>query len=176
MISRSVKAIPKVPGALCVHVLTGEQIRINYPFCRCLMSLTHFFYPKFDPINFLRTIDMIIILLRHLIRVCLLTGWPDSASNLDWRTFNSQFEIGFKAMHLSPYGKNGLIFLFVVSDFFSRFTAMLVTIGRIVSKARFHWIVLQTVFRTAYSDDKGNSYLQGEPLQIVFIKLVPDGL
>ena len=53
---------------------------------------------------------------------------------------------------------------------------MHVTIGRIVSKARFHRIVLQTVFRTAYSDDKGNSYLQGEPLQIVFIKLVPDGL
>lgn len=80
-------------------------------------------------------------------------------------------------MHLSPQGKNGLIFLFVVSDFFfSLSTAMHVTIGRIVSKVRFHWIVLQTVFRTAYSDDKGNSYLQGEPLQIVFIKLVPDGL
>lgn len=60
--------------------------------------------------------------------------------------------------------------------FFSLSTAMHVPIGRIVSKARFHWIVLQTVFRTAYSDDKGNSYLQGEPLQIVFIKLVPDGL
>ena len=60
--------------------------------------------------------------------------------------------------------------------FFSLSTAMHVTIGRIVSKARFHWIVLQTVFRTAYSDDKGNSYLQGEALQIVFIKLVPDGL
>ena len=60
--------------------------------------------------------------------------------------------------------------------FFSLSTAVHVTIGRIVSKARFHRIVLQTVFRTAYSDDKGNSYLQGEPLQIVFIKLVPDGL
>lgn len=53
---------------------------------------------------------------------------------------------------------------------------MHVTIGRIVLKARFHWIVLQTVFRTAHSDDKKNSYLQEEPLQIVFIKLVPDGL
>lgn len=96
MISRSVKAIPKVPEAMFVLVLTGEQIRINYPFCRCLMLLTDFFYRKFDPMNFLRTIDMIIILLRHLIRVCFLTGWPDSASNQDWRTFNTQFEIGFK--------------------------------------------------------------------------------
>ena len=87
MISRSVKAIPKVPGAMCVHALTGEQIRINYPFCRCLMLLTDFFYPKFDPMNFLRTIDMIIIVLRHLIRVCLLTGWPDSASDQVWGNF-----------------------------------------------------------------------------------------
>lgn len=81
---------------MCLHILTGEQIRINYPFCRCLMLLTDFFYPKFDPMNFLRTIDMIIILLRHLIRVCLLTGWQTVHQTKTGGTFNSQFEIGFK--------------------------------------------------------------------------------